>query len=602
MANSATDDIEMLALALSGEVPAHARSHESGKDRLTLERIQGSLPQSRTHEKADTDKKPESLHHTLGTDSNQAARGNHTHDFSGIYSAVGHNHDTAYAALNHNHDALYAALNHNHDAAYAALNHNHDALYAALNHNHDAAYAALNHNHDALYAALNHNHDAAYAALNHNHDAAYAIIAHVHDDRYSQLGHTHSGLYEPALGNPDVDGKVLASTTTGVRSWVMASGGSGANAALSNLASVAINASLLPGTSGGVDLGSTAKTWGALYLPVTTSADAGVIKVAGNVYWNTFSGSVADSCLFLGKDIANYTHTGYNLVGIGGLNFQSVTSAYNCFALGRAACASVTDGYSLFGFGISALTSATSAVACLAIGNYCLQTITTSTSNQVTAVGTYTCMNGAVLYDVTAIGAACAVDLGSVSSGRGTYIGAECARYSVKEVESCITGWRARYSGNWTASNSNTIYGARGMYGNVYAYNCTAVGWGALYGSAGQETYASTALGYSAGYAGGSTGVFLGAFAGYYETAANKLFIDNSARDSESDARVKALVYGIFDAAVNNQSIRINGVFFPLQSTTVAQPAYVKGGVYFDTTLSKLMVGGATAWETVTSV
>jgi hypothetical protein len=30
-------------------------------------------------------------------------------------------------------------------------------------------------------------------------------------------------------------------------------------------------------------------------------------------------------------------------------------------------------------------------------------------------------------------------------------------------------------------------------------------------------------------------------------------------------------------------------------------PAYVKGGIYFDTVTNKLMVGGATAWETVTS-
>ena len=30
-------------------------------------------------------------------------------------------------------------------------------------------------------------------------------------------------------------------------------------------------------------------------------------------------------------------------------------------------------------------------------------------------------------------------------------------------------------------------------------------------------------------------------------------------------------------------------------------PAYVKGAMYFDTTLNKLRIGGATAWETVTS-
>ncbi len=39
----------------------------------------------------------------------------------------------------------------------------------------------------------------------------------------------------------------------------------------------------------------------------------------------------------------------------------------------------------------------------------------------------------------------------------------------------------------------------------------------------------------------------------------------------------------------------------PLQATTAAAPAYVKGAMYFDTTLNKLRVGGATAWETVTS-
>jgi hypothetical protein len=36
--------------------------------------------------------------------------------------------------------------------------------------------------------------------------------------------------------------------------------------------------------------------------------------------------------------------------------------------------------------------------------------------------------------------------------------------------------------------------------------------------------------------------------------------------------------------------------------TTAAAPVYVKGGIYFDTTLNKLRIGGATAWETVTSV
>lgn len=38
------------------------------------------------------------------------------------------------------------------------------------------------------------------------------------------------------------------------------------------------------------------------------------------------------------------------------------------------------------------------------------------------------------------------------------------------------------------------------------------------------------------------------------------------------------------------------------QYTTALAPAYQKGAIYFDTTLNKLRVGGATAWETITSV
>lgn len=47
--------------------------------------------------------------------------------------------------------------------------------------------------------------------------------------------------------------------------------------------------------------------------------------------------------------------------------------------------------------------------------------------------------------------------------------------------------------------------------------------------------------------------------------------------------------------------INQNFVFFPVQATTASAPAYVIGGMYFDTTLNKLRIGGATAWETVTS-
>jgi hypothetical protein len=54
------------------------------------------------------------------------------------------------------------------------------------------------------------------------------------------------------------------------------------------------------------------------------------------------------------------------------------------------------------------------------------------------------------------------------------------------------------------------------------------------------------------------------------------------------------------DGATAGQ-FKITGLLMPVQATTAGAPAYVKGAIYFDTTLNKLCVGGATAWETITS-
>jgi len=71
----------------------------------------------------------------------------------------------------------------------------------------------------------------------------------------------------------------------------------------------------------------------------------------------------------------------------------------------------------------------------------------------------------------------------------------------------------------------------------------------------------NTLIGYKAGYSlvAGDGNVFIGDLAGYYETGSNKLFIDNDNRTDEADARVKALIYGIFDAATANQYLYVNG-------------------------------------------
>lgn len=83
----------------------------------------------------------------------------------------------------------------------------------------------------------------------------------------------------------------------------------------------------------------------------------------------------------------------------------------------------------------------------------------------------------------------------------------------------------------------------------------------------------STLLGSMTGQAAhGDACVFLGYKAGQYETAANKLFIDNQDRSTEATARTTSLIYGIFDASVANQRFAVNGIIQPgnAQTTTAS--------------------------------
>jgi hypothetical protein len=60
--------------------------------------------------------------------------------------------------------------------------------------------------------------------------------------------------------------------------------------------------------------------------------------------------------------------------------------------------------------------------------------------------------------------------------------------------------------------------------------------------------------------------------------------------------------FAIYTNTIRAALWRYSGTFLPVQmSTSTAAGYYEKGAIYFDTTLNKLRVGGATAWETITS-
>jgi hypothetical protein len=110
-----------------------------------------------------------------------------------------------------------------------------------------------------------------------------------------------------------------------------------------------------------------------------------------------------------------------------------------------------------------------------------------------------------------------------------------------------------------TSASYNTGIGNGALRQQGTGGRNTAVGVGASAwnGNGGQNT----AIGMYSNATGNSNnrGVFLGYASGYYETADDRLWIDNRPRASNADGRLKALVYGVFDALTTNQLFRVNG-------------------------------------------
>lgn len=82
---------------------------------------------------------------------------------------------------------------------------------------------------------------------------------------------------------------VLRTDGSGNLSWVSVSAAGGANTALSNLGSVAINASLLPGSTNSIDLGSSSKKWKDAYIAGTLNGVTGSFTgtVSGQIFQST---------------------------------------------------------------------------------------------------------------------------------------------------------------------------------------------------------------------------------------------------------------------------------------------------------------------------
>lgn len=90
-----------------------------------------------------------------------------------------------------------------------------------------------------------------------------------------------------------------------------------------------------------------------------------------------------------------------------------------------------------------------------------------------------------------------------------------------------------------------------------------------------------------------------------YEGSASRARFESVSGTATLKALTGALILGSNNTTAvtidTSQNSAFAGTIKPQLATTAGAPAYVKGALYFDTTLNKLRVGGVSAWETITS-
>lgn len=151
----------------------------------------------------------------------------------------------------------------------------------------------------------------------------------------------------------------------------------------------------------------------------------------------------------------------------------------------------------------------------------------------------------------------------------------DSTRFDITSLTYSVTG--VGYVYGYMSGDYNASVGRRSLYKISSGSGNTSIGNESGYSlkNGSFNVYVGRSAGYSAISA--DRNVFVGPYAGYYETASNTLMIDNLQRSSESDARTKALLYGIFDASTDNQYLRVNGhLELPERAAPTATSGYQK--------------------------
>ena len=169
-----------------------------------------------------------------------------------------------------------------------------------------------------------------------------------------------------------------------------------------------------------------------------------------------------------------------------------------------------------------------------------------------------------------------------------------------------------------TTGTANTALGHTSLSNNTTGAGNTAIGFNSLNGTNGTN---NSGLGNSTlrHITSGSLNTAVGAEAGRYiadgvtnlTTCDNSVFLGMSARPlANSQTNQIAIGHNAIGAGSNTATLGNTSILDTIlrgrinlqQYATGSRPTYVKGALIYDSTLSKLVVGGATGWEVVTSI
>lgn len=339
-----------------------------------------------------------------------------------------------------------------------------------------------------------------------------------------------------------------------------------------------------------------------IYRCIANDADAVLRKLVYELPDNAtviYTDNIADSAL--GVAIPWINTTGGSIYN-DAMRLLAISS--NSFGFGYNTMLNNT-GYANTAVGTSCLTDNTTGLRNTAVGVYALYKNTTGNRNS--GVGVHAINDNLTGSDNTALGYAA---LQHSLLANNTAVGASALQANAAGYGNSAFGSSALFtniSGQW-----NNAFGHMALYDNTTGYGNSAFGNSALesntdanfntaFGAFSQQkitaggnvsigansllnavfAYENTVIGNNALYTSvtGHNNVALGNKAGYYETGDNKLFIDNDKRTNEADARIKALVYGIFDVLTANQLFTVNGNINALEGYKIAGAAGVSGTI-----------------------